>query len=96
MEISSKEALTQKVHSYRIGTEVTLTIQRSSNGKYKEIELKVKLKGKSTIDGLEGFISSSKIGIAREIGIAKPMPSTLSSAYFTEGIPITSPVQVFL
>lgn len=58
MEISSKEALTQKVHSYRIGTEVTLTIQRSSNGKYKEIELKVKLKGKSTIDGLEGSDNS--------------------------------------
>ncbi len=58
MEISSKEALTQKVHSYRIGTEVTLTIQRSSNGKYKEIELKVKLKGKSTIDGLQGSDNS--------------------------------------
>lgn len=58
MEVSSKEALIQKVHSYRIGTEVTLTIQRSSNGKYKEIELKVKLKGKSTIDGLQGSDNS--------------------------------------
>ncbi len=52
MEITSKEALVEKVHSYRIGTEITLTIQRSHNGKYKEMEIKAKLKGASTIEGL--------------------------------------------
>jgi len=52
METTSKEALVEKVQSYRIGTEVTLTIQRSNNGKYKEIELKVKLKNADSMDGL--------------------------------------------
>lgn len=60
VETSSKEALVEKVHSYRIGTKITLTIQRSSNGKYKEMEVTAKLKGKSTIDGLSGSDESSQ------------------------------------
>lgn len=62
VETSSKEALVEKVHSYRIGTEITLTIQRSNNGKYKEMEVKATLKEKSTIDGLSGSDSNTQTG----------------------------------
>lgn len=58
VEASSKEALIEKVHSYRIGTEITLTVQRSHNGTYQEMEFKVTLKGKKTIEGLSGADAS--------------------------------------
>ncbi len=62
VETSSKEAFAEKVHSYRIGTEITLTIQRSHNGKYEEMEIKAKLKGKSTMEGLPGSEDSYSEG----------------------------------
>jgi len=52
VETTSKEALVEKVHSYRIGTEITLSVQRSHNGQYKEMEIKVKLKDQDSMDGL--------------------------------------------
>jgi serine protease Do len=59
VETSSKEALIEKVHSYRIGTEITITLQRSSNGKYKEMEVTAVLKDAGTIEGLSGSDESS-------------------------------------
>lgn len=52
-EILSIEALAEKVNSYRIGTTITLDVKRYSNGKYEDKKIKVKLKGKETLDSME-------------------------------------------
>lgn len=52
-EILSIEALAEKVNSYRIGTTITLKVKRYNNGKYEDKKIKVKLKGKETLDSME-------------------------------------------
>lgn len=53
MEVTSIQALAERVNSYRIGTEITLTVQRIEDSSYKEKEIKVTLKGQETLDSLE-------------------------------------------
>lgn len=53
MEVTTMESLKEKVNSYRVGTKITLTIKRSSDGEYKEKKITVTLKGKDSLDGLE-------------------------------------------
>lgn len=52
MQVTTIESLRDKVNSYRVGTEVEITFQRSSDGEYKEQKVKVKLQGQSSTDGL--------------------------------------------
>lgn len=52
MEITTKESLSEKVNSYRKGTEIEITFKRSSDGEYKENKVKVKLQGSESLDGL--------------------------------------------
>lgn len=44
-EITAKTQLQEKVTSYRIGTEITVTVMRSVNGKFEEKQIKVTLSG---------------------------------------------------
>lgn len=50
METLDGSSLQEKISSYKVGTEVTLTISRYTNGEYAEREVKVVLKGKNTIE----------------------------------------------
>lgn len=52
MEVTSRTALQERVGSYRIGTEVTVTIKRYQDGEYIEKELKVTLKGLDSLNDL--------------------------------------------
>lgn len=52
MQVTTMESLKEKVNSYRAGTEVEITFQRSSNGEYKEQKVKVTLQDQSSTDGL--------------------------------------------
>ncbi len=52
MEITTKESLSEKVNSYRKGTEIEITFKRSNDGEYKENKVKVKLQGSESLDGL--------------------------------------------
>ncbi|MBR1743614.1 MAG: serine protease [Lachnospiraceae bacterium] len=52
MQVTTMESLKEKINSYRVGTEVEITFQRSSDGEYKEQKVKVKLQGQSSTDGL--------------------------------------------
>ena len=52
MEVTTIESLQEKVNSYRKGTEVEITLQRSSNGKYEEKVVKVTLQGSESLDSL--------------------------------------------
>lgn len=52
-EIYTMEALAEKINSYRIGTEITINIKRYAEGKYEDKKIKVKLKGKETLDSLD-------------------------------------------
>ncbi len=51
-DVRSIESLKEKANSYRKGTEVELTLQRSDDGTYKEKKVKVKLQGSKSLDGL--------------------------------------------
>lgn len=53
VEVKTIEEVKERVNSCRIGTELKITVKRSHEGEYKEIELKAKLKGSSTLDDLE-------------------------------------------
>ena len=48
IEVSTMATLRTEINSYRVGTEVTLTIERSENGNYVEKEIKVKLTNAKT------------------------------------------------
>ncbi len=52
MEVTTSESLQEKVNSYRKGTEIEVTFQRSNNGSYEEKKVKVKLQGVETVDNL--------------------------------------------
>lgn len=57
-DVRSIESLKEKANSYRKGTEVELTLQRSDDGTYKEKKVKVKLQGSKSLDGLSQGNSS--------------------------------------
>ncbi len=57
--VTTIESLQEKANSYRKGTEVELTIQRSNNGAYEEQKVKVKLQGSSSLNGLSSDKKSS-------------------------------------
>ena len=59
MEVTTMESLQEKVNSYKKGTEITITLQRSNNGKYTEKKVKVTLQGKESLDRLSTDDSSS-------------------------------------
>ena len=52
MEVTTSESLQEKVNSYRKGTEIEVTFQRSNNGSYEEKKVKVKLQGVETVNNL--------------------------------------------
>lgn len=58
-DVRSIESLKEKANSYRKGTEVELTLQRSDDGTYKEKKVKVKLQGSKSLDGLSQGSDSS-------------------------------------
>lgn len=51
--VSTIDEVKERVNSYRVGTELTITVKRSSNGVYEEKVLKCTLKGKNTIEDLQ-------------------------------------------
>ena len=51
--VKTIEEVQEKVNNTKEGTKITVTIMRSDDGKYKEKEVKVTLKGKDTLEGLE-------------------------------------------
>lgn len=52
VEVTTMESLQEKVNSYRKGTKVEVTVQRSNNGEYKAKKLTVTLQGKESLDSL--------------------------------------------
>lgn len=52
IEVSTRESLQELINSYRIGTEVTLTIMRNTNGTYEEKKVTAKLQGAESLDSL--------------------------------------------
>ena len=59
MEVTTMESLQQKVNSYRKGTKIEVTVQRSNNGSYEEKKLTVTLQGQASLDGLSKNDSNS-------------------------------------
>lgn len=51
-EVTTMESLQEKVTSYRKGTKITVTVQRSNNGKYQKKNVTVQLQGKESLDSL--------------------------------------------
>ncbi len=62
MEVTTKESLSEKVNSYRKGTEIEVTFQRSNDGEYEERKVTVKLQGQESLDGLPSDNSQSNQG----------------------------------
>lgn len=52
IEVTTREGLQELINSYRIGTEVTLTIMRNTNGTYEKQEVTAKLQGAESLDSL--------------------------------------------
>lgn len=50
--IKTIEQVQNKVSSKKVGTEITVKIARAQEGEYKDQDIKVKLKGSKTLDGL--------------------------------------------
>ena len=61
-EILTMEALAEKINSYRIGTEITINVKRYAEGEYKDKKIKVKLKGKETLNSLDTESSDEQRG----------------------------------
>lgn len=61
-EILTMEALAEKINSYRIGTEITINVKRYAEGEYKDKKIKVKLKGKETLNSLDTESSDEQSG----------------------------------
>lgn len=53
MTVKTIEEVQEKVNSTKAGTSIRVTIKRSNDGSYTEKEVKVTLKGKDTLDGLD-------------------------------------------
>ena len=51
-EVTTIEALQEKVNSYRVGSKITMKIKRYEAGKYKTKEVEVTLKGKDTLNSI--------------------------------------------
>lgn len=62
MEVRTIESLQEKANSYRKGTEVEITVQRSNEGVYKEETFKVELQGSESLDNLEDSSQSGNSG----------------------------------
>ncbi|MDO5293382.1 MAG: trypsin-like peptidase domain-containing protein [bacterium] len=63
IEVTSITALKERVNGYKYGTEVTLTVQRQTDGTYKEISVKVTLqKGTTTNQSSQSDSGSSSNG----------------------------------
>jgi len=56
------ESLQEKINSYRKGTKVEITLQRSNNGKYEEKKVTVTLQGAESLDSLPDDNSSQRAG----------------------------------
>ncbi len=52
MQVTTMESLKEKVNSYKVGTEISVTFQRSSDGEYKEQTVKVTLQGEDSTKDL--------------------------------------------
>ena len=52
-KVQSIEAVQEIVNNTKVGTTIEVTVMRSDDGEYKEKEIKVTLKSKDTLDGLE-------------------------------------------
>ena len=52
-KVQSIEAVQEIVNNTKVGTTIDVTVMRSDDGEYKEKEIKVTLKSKDTLDGLE-------------------------------------------
>ncbi|RKI38797.1 PDZ domain-containing protein [bacterium D16-51] len=52
MEVTTMESLQEKINSYRKGTKVEITLQRSNNGKYEEKKVTVTLQGAESLESL--------------------------------------------
>lgn len=52
MQVTTMESLKEKVNSYKVGTEISVTFQRSSDGEYKEQTVKVTLQGEESTKDL--------------------------------------------
>lgn len=59
MEVRTIESLQEKANSYKKGTEVEITLQRSDKGSYKEKKVKVKLQGADSLDNLDSGSNSN-------------------------------------
>lgn len=53
ISVESITSLSEKVNSYRIGTELTLTVMRIKDSQYTEMKIKVVLKGSKTLESLD-------------------------------------------
>lgn len=62
MEVTTMESLQEKINSYRKGTKVEITLQRSNNGKYEEKKVTVTLQGAESLDSLPDDNSSQGAG----------------------------------
>ncbi len=58
-EVKTINEVQEIVNNTKVGTEITVTVKRSSDGEYKEKKLKVTLKSKDTLDGLDDDTDSS-------------------------------------
>lgn len=65
VEVTTMTSLQEKINSYRKGTKVEITVQRSSDGKYQKKKLTVTLQGKESLDSLsDGNNSTNNNGDA--------------------------------
>nr|MCR5691232.1 PDZ domain-containing protein [Eubacterium sp.] len=53
ISVKTIDEVKEKVNNTKVGTTITVTLQRSDDGEYKEKEVKVTLKSKDTLNGLE-------------------------------------------
>lgn len=68
MEVRTIESLQEKANSYRKGTEVDITVQRSNEGVYKEETFKVTLQGSDSLDSLDNSSQSGNSGTQNNSG----------------------------
>lgn len=84
-DVRSIESLKEKANSYRKGTEVELTIQRSNDGTYIEKKIKVTLQGLKSLDGLsQGNDSNNSNGSAGNNGYNQDNGNNGSNGYNDE------------
>ena len=61
-EVKTINEVQEIVNSTKVGTEITVLLKRSSDGEYKEKEVKVTLKSKDTLDSLDDGTEDSNQG----------------------------------